>query len=350
MINTEPLISIIIPVYNVEEYLPKCLGSVLSQTYKNIEIICVNDGSTDGSEEILRSYSERDNRIVVISKLNEGGSIARNCGLDKAKGDYIMFVDSDDWIEKNTCEVAINTLLKYKVDVVLWDYIREFNNKSLTKNIYNTNIYFDTQSVKTKLHRRMIGIYGDELSHPEKADAICTIWGKLYKRSCIYDKNIRFFDIREIGSYEDGLFNMQVFENINSAIYIHKYLYHYRKDNANSVTKIYRPNLVKQHEKILDIMDEYINKNNLPMEYKIALSNRTALELLGYGLNIMNLDKNKLSSIKSILLNDRYIKAYRQLDIKYMPIYWKVFYLCAKIQCSLGIYVLLIFIKRNLRA
>ena len=101
--NEKPIVSIIVPVFNVEKYLEKCLDSLLNQTYKKIEIICINNGSTDKSGEILKQYSKIDDRIVIITQANQGVSVARNEGIKKAKGNYIMFVDSDDWIDKDTC-------------------------------------------------------------------------------------------------------------------------------------------------------------------------------------------------------------------------------------------------------
>ena len=96
------IISIIVPVYNSELYLKKCLDSIISQTYKNIEIICIEDHSSDDSLRILREYEKKDQRIKVIQKANEGVSLARNAGLDVARGDYVLFVDSDDWIDQRT--------------------------------------------------------------------------------------------------------------------------------------------------------------------------------------------------------------------------------------------------------
>lgn len=106
----QPLVSVIIPVYNVERYLAQCLDSVSHQTYQNLEIICVNDGSRDGSPDILRRYADEDARIQVIGKANGGVSRARNDALDCARGEYIMFVDSDDWGEPDACENAVNAM------------------------------------------------------------------------------------------------------------------------------------------------------------------------------------------------------------------------------------------------
>ena len=112
----KPLISIIIPIYNVEKYLPVCLDSILAQTYKNLEIILVDDGSPDGSGTICDEYASRDSRFVVVHQKNGGVSVARNTGLDHATGDYIGIVDPDDWIEPNMYEVMMNNIIKEDFD------------------------------------------------------------------------------------------------------------------------------------------------------------------------------------------------------------------------------------------
>ena len=346
---SEPLISIIIPVYNVEKYLPKCLDSVINQTYQNLEIICINDSSPDNSLSILEEYAEKDKRIKIITKDNTGVSNARNSGLDIASGEYIMFIDADDWVSINICEAMYNIAKEKNIDVVMCDYIKEFSNVSKQNYTFDKNICFNKDDVKHKLYRRMIGLYNDELAHPEKADNLCTIWAKLYKRSIIEDNDIRFYDIRKIGTYEDGLFNLDVFRCTNTVFYVAEGMYHYRKDNKDSITTKYNKDIEKQHEVIHRYMIEYIEKYNLDNEFKIALQNRLALELLGYGLNIVNskeIGYSKIKNIKKIINSAKYKQAYKQLEIKYMPIHWKVFYNCAKFNFASGVYVLLICIKR----
>lgn len=117
-------ISIIAPVYNIERHLRKCLDSLINQTYKNIEIICVNDGSADKSLDILNEYANKDKQIVIVDKKNGGISDARNIGIAKASGEYMIFVDSDDCIDLETCQKSLDTVLKYSVDVVLYSYVR----------------------------------------------------------------------------------------------------------------------------------------------------------------------------------------------------------------------------------
>ena len=117
-----PSISIIVPVYNVEPYLRRCVNSIINQTYKNLDIILVDDGSTDHSGEICDEYAAKDNRIKVIHRENGGLSAARNTGLSISKGEYVYFVDSDDYIEIETCEIALNCAIKHQADIVCFGY------------------------------------------------------------------------------------------------------------------------------------------------------------------------------------------------------------------------------------
>lgn len=343
----DALVSIIVPVYNVEKYLPKCLDSLICQTYKNIEIICVNDGSPDNSLAILEAYAKKDERIRIISQENKGASEARNNALNNANGEYIMFVDGDDWVDTDTIEIAFNTLKEHNADVVMWDYVREFENASLPKNIYKENKIFKDGDIRL-LHRKFAGPVGSELKTPENADALAPACVKLYKRECIYDYDIRFFDIRKIGTYEDGLFNFEIFQNIKKVVYINKPLYHYRKNNSGSTTSVYKENLISQHELVHKYILEQIKQKSLDSSYETALSNRIALELVGYGLNILHLKKDRIKKIKSIIKNPYYKDAYNQLEFKYFPIHWKLFYGFAKHGFATGVYLLLLCIKKIL--
>lgn len=348
--NSEVVISIIIPVYNSEEYLEQCLCSILNQTYNALEIICVNDGSSDKSLEILKKYSSTDRRIKVINKENEGVSIARNRALNEVTGKYLMFVDSDDWIDKDTCEIAINEINRNNIDLVMWSYIREWEGYSKIKKIYTEDfIIFSKEECKRKLHRRMIGLLDKELNQLENSDALCTVWGKLYKTSIIKENGILFEDIRKLGTYEDGIFNLHVLEFVNNAVFVNKGLYHYRKTNSSSITKVYKENLLNNWLNLFEIMKEYIEIRNMPMEYRRALDNRICLSILGLGLNICESNNSfiwKIREIKRIINMGMYREAYSRLYLSNLSYKWKVFYGFAKYNCAFGIYMMLIIIRR----
>ena len=344
----EHIISIIVPVYNVSCYLKKCLNSIISQTHTYLQIICVNDGSSDSSTQILDEYVQRDSRILVIHKENEGVSLARNTGLEVATGDYVMFVDGDDWIEPDTCAVALDAINQYHAVVVMWSYVRELANEFRKKKILEYDTYFNQSSVKEKLYRRMIGMYGEELSHPENADALCTVWGKLYKREVIEKNGIRFFDIRQIGSYEDGLFNLDVFAKASSAVFINRHLYHYRKDNSTSITSAYNAEMPKQWDKLFDILRAHIDDNGLDASFRIALNNRIVFSLIALGINATEKHDGAIHTIrqiKQLIQAERYQNAIAQFDAHYLPVHWKLFFGCAKHGCAFGVYLLLLAIQ-----
>ena len=342
--DVKPLVSIIVPVYNAEQFLPKCLDSLINQTYQEIEIICVNDGSQDASLDILNNYARQDLRIKVIDKENEGVSRARSEALDFVRGTYIMFVDADDWIEAQTCETVVNKAIETSADVIIWPYMRVHNSESMPKNIFDKDVEFDENDVKKKIHRRMIGMVGDELAHPENADALCTVWGKLYKADIIKNNKLEFIDLSEIGTYEDGMFNLYYFEHVKKAIYLNKHMYHYRRTNSDSVTSAYKEDLYIRWQRLFELMHNYIVCNDLSQEYEDALNNRIALSLLGLGLNIFSsslTSGEKIKLLKYIISQEIYQKVYKNLEFKYFPVQWKLFYGCARYRFSIGVYVLL---------
>lgn len=345
----QPLISVIIPVYNVERYLAQCLDSVIRQTYENLEIICVNDGTRDSSRKILGHYAEKDCRIVVIDQENQGLSGARNTGLLYTHGKYVMFVDSDDWIELETCEKAVRAAEKHHADLVMWSYAREYDQKSKEKYMFwEDETVFEKAQVQSQLHRRLCGLLGEELRHPDYANAIETAWGKLYLTERIVDNHVEFVDTKEIGT-EDALFNLYALGYIERAVYLRRCYNHYRKTNQGSLTKTYNEKLFERWQRLFDYMRQYIQENNLPVEYDAALDNRIALSLLGLGLNIVGSNygmEKKITLLRDILTNDRYEAAYKKLDFSFFPIHWKVFYGFAAHGFTFGVYILLLVIRK----
>ncbi len=347
--NSSLKISVIIPVYNVEKFLKQCVDSVLNQTYKNIEVILVDDGSYDNCPKLCDNYAKKDSRIKVIHKQNGGLSSARNTGVKYVTGDYIMYVDSDDWIDNDTCENAIIKAIQTDSDVVIWPYIREYADNSLPKRIFDKNeIIFNEEDVKNKIHRRLFGLVNEELSSPENADSIVTVWGKLYRAELIKNNEIKFVDTKLIGTNEDALFNIEIFKNVKKAIFINKYFYHYRKDNVSSFTTLYKEKLFSQWQHLFDIMKEYIVKNQCDNMFDTALKNRICLSIIGLGLNIVNNKKElkKVHEIKKILGCSRYRQAYKQLSLKYFPIHWKIFFFFAKHNFATGVYMMLKCIQK----
>lgn len=206
----EKKISIIIPAYNVEKYIAKCLDSVINQSYKNLDIIVVDDGSKDGTGSIIDDYSAKDNRIRAVHQPNGGLPNARNTGMKYANGDYIMFLDSDDWIEPTCCKVIISEMQKDKVDLVFFEYYKEYKNK--------------TVQMKTYPHEKLIYNRDGKQEFFLYDMRTITAWGKIYNaeilHKCEFNESLR--------TAEDVEFNYRIYDHVNKAVYIQRPLLHYR--------------------------------------------------------------------------------------------------------------------------
>ena len=236
------LISVIVPIYNVEKYLAECIESIIKQTYKNLEIILINDGSTDSSCEICNEYKEKDNRNKVINKKNEGVSSARNTGIDVSKGSYLTFVDSDDWIEDNFVEILYNKAKEKNADVVLCGYNRIIGNSQDSINFVKKEYEFASEE------------YLINTLNPQTGFGFCHM--KLFEKKCI--RSVRFKEDLKVG--EDALFNEEISANIKKAIFIEKNLYNYRI-NANSVVRKFDVNYVEKYQKAMTESKKYILEN-----------------------------------------------------------------------------------------
>ena len=343
-----PKISIILPIYNVQEYLKQALDSLVQQTYSDIEIICVNDGSTDNSLSILESYEEKDNRIIKITQSNMGVAKARNKAIKISRGEYLMFIDGDDWLEVDACKILIDIMEKHDPDVVMYTYVREYKEKSLKKNIFDDELIVFNQSECKKLHRRHAGIIGSELKSPENADALCSSATKLFKSSIIKQHNIKYIDNKIIGTYEDGIFNLFYYEHVKKAVYVNQYLYHYRKTNINSIVTAYKPTLTSLWNNMFNIIENYIEKKSLGSEFSEGLSNRIAISSMVLGLNVISSNKgilDKYKEVSAIIKSPRYRKAIANLKIDLMPIHWQFFYTSDKYKITSFVLILLFVIQ-----
>lgn len=344
-----PMISIIVPVYNVDRYLTQCLDSLINQTYRDIEIICINDGSTDRSPVILRDYAKKDSRIILIDRENRGISKSRNEALSVATGEWVLFVDSDDWVDTDICRLSVETAERENAGVVLWSYIREFGTRSLPKYVSSSNTVWEGKSDCRMLQRRILGPVGNELGETDKMDAWGTVWGKLYLRSLIETHRIRFVDTQVIGSAEDVLFNLAYFYRIEKAVYLHVCKYHYRKIAGGSFTSVYKPGLPEKwnnlYQKIACVLQE---QGSDPSFYE-AFYNRISLGIIGLGLNEVSSKASvwdKKRNIQALLNRSAYRNAVTGMCLSYFPFHWKVFFFCSKKRIAWGVLFLLMMIRR----
>ena len=206
------LISVIVPIYNVEKYLTKCLDSIINQTYKNLEIILVDDGSPDNCPKICDEYAKRDKRIKVIHKKNQGVSVARNVGIESSEGKYICFVDSDDFISNDFLTKLINKIKEENSDAVICDYYTYKNDKE----------YKHINKNWKKIVCNDLSMYFGNLRNVHRA-----VWAALYKKNII--KDLRFNP--ELKIAEDFLFLLQVLKNAEKISYVNECLYYYFINN-----------------------------------------------------------------------------------------------------------------------
>ncbi|WP_165021616.1 glycosyltransferase family 2 protein [Dysgonomonas sp. ZJ279] len=340
------MISIIVPVYNVEHCLAKCLDSLLKQTYCNIEVVCVDDGSQDKSGSILAEYSKKDHRLKMITQENSGIASARNRAIEEAQGEWIMFVDSDDWVDVTTCERAITLIGDSDIDIVLWAYTREFvNGKNAPRFLMDGDRLFDENNIQS-LHRLIIGPIGAELCDPTLLHSWGTVWGKLYSRNVISET--RFVDTNIIGSAEDVLFNIEVFTRIKRAFYVNEAMYHYRK-SGKSFTGGHNKNLNERWINLYSMMSDIIVAYDLPSDFNEALNSRIALGLIGQGINECKSPRStqdKINVIKQIITQEQYRLAVKNLPLKYFPLHWRLFFWAAKNGKANILYILLLIMSR----
>lgn len=239
-----PQISIIIPIFNVESYLSRCINSILLQTFTNFELLLINDGSSDDSGNICNEYARRDNRIKVFHKRNGGVGSARNLGLDNARGEWITFCDSDDWVEKDWLESYVDEI-KNNPDILFQGYIYEYPTKSYAHCI-----------------NRRYNEYIKNIFLLEKEDLFGWTWNKLFKSEIIKQYNLRFNCVFNIN--EDLLFTLQYCSHAYSISILPITKYHYII-HQNSLTQ-------KIHQ-----YKELLKKNNLIKEARLTLANRDGI-------------------------------------------------------------------------
>lgn len=257
--------SIIVPVYNVREFLQECLDSIESQTLKDFEVICVNDGSTDGSLEILQEYAEKDCRFKVLSQENQGQGIARNKGIDFAQGKYLIFVDPDDFIEPNTLEVIYEKFQQTNVDMVQFDNATcKENGKKYTgsgtnsfkKRMYeNFEYHVKNDAIYSWHDIKKINLYGMSL---------CA-WDKAFKTDFIKKNNIKFAPNK---ASEDNIFSISANLLADKILYLNKTLYHYRSRSGSAVNKASDNNFCVFDN--IELIREFLVSNNLFDEYETA--------------------------------------------------------------------------------
>lgn len=241
-IMNQPLVSVIVAIYNVSQYLEKCIESILNQTEGNTEVILVDDGSTDGSAEICDHYAKKDSRVRVIHQTNVGVSSARNAGIDTASAKWIAFVDGDDFLDPHFVEKMYEAVLdedkaeNEETDIVCCSYYSFQNGESVSQTFFPIEFCYKSMEDKIPLFYQLMDSHCGQ-AKPYGATAIGVPWAKLYRSSLIQNQR---FDL-ELRRMQDNVFNMYAFSLANEIKYILNPLYYYRVDHIRGYKSVGYP-------------------------------------------------------------------------------------------------------------
>jgi len=253
-----PKISIIVPVYKIaESYLRQCIESLMKQSLHEIEIILVNDGSPDHCPEICDEYAKKDFRINVIHQKNEGVSVARNTGINWAHGEYVSFVDGDDWCELEMCEKLYAYAKENSSDIVISSYTRERKGHH-SFHIWERDIPFLSQEQHEWVMET--SIFPQSIQAPT-AIMVWSVWSKLYRLDFIRQNRLYFFN--GIDVFEDDLFNVSAYIKAASIAYLHQPYYHYRINHSNTAMVKYHTNFHEQQEQLIQLLSALIQESSV---------------------------------------------------------------------------------------
>ncbi len=330
------LISIIIPIYNVEEYLEQCLDSVLKQTYKKLEIILVDDGSTDSSGKICDKYANKYNNIITIHKKNEGLGMARNSGLEIATGKLVTFIDSDDYVSETYIDDMYCCLKKSNADMCKSGFKRVTNKGKIISKTNYTNHTYIADDTKRELLPKMIG------SRPDIKDSIeMCVCGTLYKVSIIRKHSLSFPSEQEL-ICEDLIFNIDYLQYTNIACTISNCNYYYRY-NGKSLTKKYNKDrfekccvLYKWVEQKLNQL-EYDDMTMMRLRRMFFIHIRMCISQEKKKISHLKIS-NSLSNIKKICKSTCTCQAIKDYPINQLGTIQKIFIYMVKFQMSIPLY------------
>lgn len=330
------LLSIIIPAYNAERYIERTINSVIQQSYKQIQIIIVNDGSEDKTADILDEFTKRDNRIEIVHKENGGLSSARNIGMEKARGEYLFFLDSDDWLESNYLETAMKILKQKNVDILFTPYKRVYKNTSMKTDIYDESyIEFSKKMVRNNLLLRLYGPVCGEEKSPTRLDNLNTAWGKFYRKKKF--ENLRFESRNIVGLSEDLWFNVNAFYIADSAIYLGNVYVCYNKINDKSLVSTYHSEWKSIRKNVNQMMKNFAKEHQLKEDFFEALNNRIVLLSFSDVLSVCHSDlcfMDKKHICEQIIYDEMFRRALHSFSYTDMKLIWKIFYKLEEIGSS----------------
>ena len=328
----QPKVSIIVPVYNVEQYLDRCISSLRNQSLEDIEIILVDDSSTDSSPAICDRASQEDSRIKVIHKENQGAGMARNAALKIATGEYIGFADSDDYVEKDMYKVLLEKAEKYSSDLVLSGVMFVDGNMFgkdgdvALKTYFEKDTHFETGEELKKLRMGIVGALPDD---PDDSKYGMSIWKNLFRRDVIEENNIVFESEREMLS-EDALFMIDYISCIKKATGIKEAFYNYCR-NGESISKSYKKDRFEKSLVFVNEVEKSFKKDIDPEEYQVYVYRFwQAMCRVVCSQEIMHNKINLRKRLQNVCTHSLTVKALNAYPISTLPLKQRVFAYCMK--------------------
>ena len=316
-----PNLSIIIPIYNAENYLSTCLNSIIEQSYTDFEVILVNDGSKDNSKSICKQYSAIDSRIIFFDKENEGVSLTRNFGISKAKGNYITFVDADDWLEKDTYKIIFDILENNKdIDLFIYNYNYCTSNKTKNKCAPET-FCVEGEQVKELKATVLNPNYFTLVDCDTKFKGLSYPWNKVIKKSIVDKYNLDFKLTNRRAVYEDLLFIYEYLQYSNKVYFLNEPLYNYRVFEESSSNR-YNEEILNVNNylfnKLLEIDKDILKEDWLKQSFYVRIINNLYLSLNSYFYNKKNANKfkDKIKLVKKTLNKKIYYDAFNNVNFK----------------------------------
>lgn len=314
----QPLVSIVVPIYNTEEFLSQCVESLLAQSMTNLEIILVNDGSPDGSAAIVDQYAQQDPRIKTVHQSNRGLPGARNAGMAVATGQYLGFVDSDDWVEEHMFAKLLATIEEFDSDVVMCDYTKVSGNRHTHRCSNLRGGHFDRAQIEDEILPSSIMDKGLE------GPAILAVWRCLYRRSFLAKRSIKFDEAAKYS--EDYLFSLEVMINANSFTYLkdhHLYMY---RSNPESLSQTLKSDSWTKYTYLNEAMEQAVERTsggNLPANLAHQL-NLHMLYVALFTINLMNASDLTIyeqhRQLKAIVHTERLRSALKSVSSSNYPV------------------------------
>lgn len=328
----EKTVSVIVPVYNTDEkYLEECIKSILSQSFGKLQLLLINDGSKNGAPDVCKAWSERDDRVVFLNQDNQGVSVARNNGLSHATGDYVLFVDADDFLSEGIVATLVERMVESEkanraLDILFYGYCTSYTNREMVRVIENPDAeLFTARTLQLAI------LHGNPRLGPLEVGAP---WGKLIRRSVIEDNHVRYTPGLRKG--QDTVFTLGLLEHCSNISYESVAGYHYRISSA-SISHRFNEEIIGIMEKTLKAYGDFVENNNKGEDFETALANKHYRVLIGEYMDLYFVNKKNPKTrgqlqeeYRELLSREPYSSAIGQVDSKSLGLLDRFEYSCVK--------------------